>query len=247
MLWRAFAYPIMVLASLAFVLTLLCAYVFPKFELIFRDFKTDLPMITQVVLGFSNLIALNLTAILIAAAVVVFGFPLLWHIFRRLTWDQPILEMLVFPLPLVGTALRRNLLARWCDALKIAVEAGLDLPSAVTLAADAVGSPKLRRDAQVLVDAVHSGRQLDDRVRLRLVPPSIVTVLALASANDDLPAGLGTLGQMFQQQAEIKMALIPGVLTPLLIVLIAFVIGVVVLAMFAPMISLIQAISGPGH
>jgi type II secretory pathway component PulF len=245
MLWRAFAYPIMVLVSLGIVLTLLCAFVFPKFELIFKDFRTDLPMITQVVLGFSKIVELNLTVIAIAAAVIIFGFPLLWQLFRRLKWDQAILETLVFPLPLVGPSLRRNLLARWCDALKIAVEAGLDLPAAVTLAADAVGSPKLRHDAQVLVDAVQAGRPLDDRVRLRLVPPSIVTVLALASANDDLPSGLATLGQMFQQQAEIKMALIPAVLTPLLIVLIAFVIAFVVLAMFAPMIALIQAISGP--
>jgi type II secretory pathway component PulF len=56
---------------------------------------------------------------------------------------------------------------------------------------------------------------------------------------------LNTLGQMFQQQAEMRMALIPVILAPALIVFTALFIGFVIVAMFAPMIALIQSVSGP--
>jgi type II secretory pathway component PulF len=69
----------------------------------------------------------------------------------------------------------------------------------------------------------------------------------LASTNNDLPGGLNTLGLMFQQQAEMRMAAIPTVFTPVMMLLIGVVVAFVLLAMFAPMISLVTSVSGPHH
>jgi len=73
----------------------------------------------------------------------------------------------------------------------------------------------------------------------------VIAVLVMAASSNDLPSGLNTLSTMFQQQAEMKMAMIPTVLTPLLIILIACLLAFVVVAMFAPMIALISSVSGP--
>ncbi len=246
MLWQAFSYPIMVLLSLVAVIIFLSIAVFPQLEKIFRDFRTDLPGITVFVLGFSRFVLGIWPVLPIIAIVLLVGVPLIWRLFRRLKWDQPIVEAILFPIPLLGPALRRNALARWCDALKIGIEAGLDLPASLALAADAVGSPRLRKDTAILVNAIQSGQPIDESTPTRLIPPSAISVISLASTHNDLPNGLNTLSLMFQQQAELKLALIPAILTPLLIILIAFIIGVVVTAMFAPLISLIQVVSGPG-
>jgi type II secretory pathway component PulF len=245
-LWRAASYPIMVLVSLVLVMAFLCIYVFPRFELIFRDFRIQLPLITRLVLGVGGLVADNAVIIVVLLVLLIVGAPLVWQVFRRFKWDQPIIETLIFPLPLLGPALRRNTLARWCDALRLGVEAGLDLPAAIDLAVDAVGSPRLRADSSRIIDALRGGQPLDHVQHLRFVPQSVVSVLALAVDNDALPSGLDTLSRMIQQQAEIRTALIPAILTPLLIISIATMIAIVVLAMFAPIIALIQAVSSPG-
>jgi type IV pilus assembly protein PilC len=58
---------------------------------------------------------------------------------------------------------------------------------------------------------------------------------------------LGTLSQMYQQQARAKVGLIPAVLTPIMLALLTGIIGFVIVAMFAPLITLIQSVSGgPG-
>jgi type IV pilus assembly protein PilC len=141
---------------------------------------------------------------------------------------------------LFGPVLRRNLIARWCDAMATALGAGLDLPASIDLASSAINSPLLAGDGQVLISAISSGRPLAD-VRLRIIPATVPAVLDLAAAGKDLPSALDTLGQMHQQQAELRLATIPAVLTPWLFILIGTLIGFVVLAMFAPMISLFRS------
>jgi type IV pilus assembly protein PilC len=183
-----------------------------------------------------------LLGILIVAIVAP---PLLIRSFKSPLHQQQIKEFFLIPIPVIGPAVKRNLLARWCDALKLGVEAGLDLPAAITLAGQAVGSPRLIQDGQILVETLSAGQPLDDKVKTRWIPKTVMVVLSMAERNHDLPSGLNTLSLMFQQQAEMKMATVPTVLTPLLIILIACIIGFVIVAMFAPMIALIQSVSGP--
>jgi type IV pilus assembly protein PilC len=245
MLWRAAAYPIMVLASLVLVIGFLGIVVLPKFKSTFGDFKIQLPAITLLVLGISDFIVGSWPILLSVFLFLFIGLPLLLRTQPPLL-QQKIRESLLLPWPLIGPAMRRNLLARWCDALKLSVEAGMDLPAGITMAGNAIGSPRLIEDGAILVETINAGRSLEDAIGIRLIPPTVSAVIAMASSNNDLAAGLSTLGNLFQQQAELRMSMIPTVLTPVLIMLIACVVGLVVIALFAPMIALIQSVCGPG-
>jgi type II secretory pathway component PulF len=240
MLWRSVAYPLMVLIGLMLVLLFLSIAILPQFEQTFREFGVRLPVITQLMLH-SRYWLPPLLIVLIAAIVLPVLF---WPLLRAIGWSQPILEHVVLHLPLVGTVLRRNLIARWCDALRIGVQAGVDLPAAIDLAGDAVGSSKLRKDGEKLIGALQSGLPLEAGRPTTLIPATVIAAVELAQAHHDLPATLAALAQMYQQQAETRMHMIPAILTPLLLILTALVIGFVVLALFAPFLSLLQAITG---
>jgi type IV pilus assembly protein PilC len=141
--------------------------------------------------------------------------------------------------------LRSNLVARWCDAAKVGVDAGLDLPAAIELAGDATGSAGLRADGTALIDAISAGRPLTS-AQTRLLPATVPAAMQFASGFHDLGATLGTLSEMYQRQAELRMAAIPGIVTPILVIVIAVLIGFIVLALMAPLIALIQGVSGGG-
>jgi type II secretory pathway component PulF len=244
-LWKAISYPLMVFLSLLTVLVFLGLFVFPQLADTFKSFRTDLPEITQLAIAGSDFLrsAWPILLGLIIAALV--GFPLLWRMLsgRSRQW---LTETFALPLPIIGPALWRNLLARWCDALKLGVDAGLDLPAAIKLAGEAVASQGLTKDGARLVEALQAGRPVDESIHTRLIPPTLNAVITLAASNNSLSEGLNTLGQMFQQQAEMRMALIPVILAPAMIVFTAIFIGFVIVAMFAPMIALIQSVSGQG-
>jgi type II secretory pathway component PulF len=240
MMWRASAYPLIVLVVLLIVLLFISGWVVPKFESLFRDFGIRLPHITQLLLGASGWLPPLIIGILAAIALVMIAWPIL----RWIGWDRPVMETVVLPLPLVGPVLRRNMIARWCDALRLGVDAGLDLPRAITLASDAVGSRRLRRDGDALIAALEQGGAIDDASRrLRAIPATVVATIELGQQKEQLAGALAALAELYQQQAEMRLNLIPAILTPLLLIFTALIIGLVVLGLFAPLITLIQSIA----
>ena len=240
-LWRVTAYPLMVLVALGLILFFLSWSIIPQFEMIFRDFGTKLPVLTQLMLDAARV----MPAVLIAIGIVILVLPILWQLARVAGVDRAVLDTVILPLPLVGPVLKRNMIARWCDAVRLGTEAGLDLPRSIELAGEAVASPKLRRDGEEMIGAMQSGRTPDVVVgSTRLLPATVPAAITLAGNTGDLPRTLGTLSDMYQQQAENRLNLLPGLLTPLLILLVAVMIGIVVLGLFLPFISLIQTLTG---
>lgn len=239
-LWRAFAYPIMVLIGLTLVLVFLGIYVLPKFQEIFDDFKIRLPAITEMLLGLSR-VAPVLGVLLVVAVV---GGSLLWALLRWRGWDGTALDVLARGAPLVGPVVRRNLVARWCDALRLGVAAGMDLPAAIEVAGDATGSPALRRDGEALADRLANGLPLEGAGPGRMLPASIPATLHFAAGHQDLPTTIEALGEMYQRQAESRLSMIPAILTPLLVLIIAALIGFIIVGLMAPLVYLLDGMTG---
>src|SRR5262249_39165113 len=128
-----------------------------------------------------------------------------------------------------------------CDAMKLAIQAGMDLPAAVQLSVDLVGSPALKRDGQIIVAQLSSGQDIDKIPgRLSVLPLTVLAVVQLSADRSDLPASLDTIAAMYQQQAEMRLASVQSILAPLLILGVALIIGFVIVALFAPIVSLFR-------
>ncbi len=242
-IWRAMAYPLIVLIGLGVVLVFISVFILPKFEEIFRSFGTRLPGITVLLLASSGWL---LPLVIGVGGAILLAF-LLTPLLRRTGHDQLAADLFIMPLPMIGPILRRNLIARWCDAVKLGVVGGLDLPRAIELASNAVGSRPLRRDSRAMISAIERGEGLDrPELKLAMLPATVTATMELARNQNDLADTLSTLSEMYQQQAEMRLHLLPAILAPVLMLLTAIVIGFVVLGLFAPLISLIQAVSGSG-
>jgi type II secretory pathway component PulF len=239
-LWRASVYPLMVVAGLLIVLIFLSRYVIPQFILIFKDFGTDLPAITKMIFLLADAAPIFMTLGLI----LVIGFPAIAVLLRATGLDRAAADLLL-PLPVVGTVLRRNLVARWCDGMKLAVQAAMDLPAAVQVACDVVGSPLVSRDGRHIIAHLSSGQTMDTLPqRLWVVPMPVLAIIQTSTDRNSLADSLDALAQMYEQQAEMRITGLQALLTPLLVLAVAVLVGLVILALFAPMIALLQSVSG---
>jgi type IV pilus assembly protein PilC len=149
-------------------------------------------------------------------------------------------------MPLLGGILKANLLARWLDALRLGIDSGLDLPRAIALAAEATGEPALIRDAAAVSDQIARGLPLAG-LATRRIPATVTAAMELVSTTGgggELPRVLYSLGRMYEQRAEDRLRLLPSILTPLFLILIAGGVGLTVAAMFLPMVRLIQSLTG---
>ena len=243
MLWRSFSYPLMVFGALALVMFFLSGWVLPQFEVVFRDFKVTLPAITRFVLWTSGWLP---AAMAIVLGIIV-AFPLIMLLARRSGLEGKLTDWLVLPMPLAGPVVRKGLIAGWCDALRMGVEAGLDLPAAIALASGASSSPRLRDDGRALVDRLSTGQTLEDATAGGVLPATVLAGIALGVQSHDLPGTLKSLSEMYRQQAEMRLQALPALLTPFLLIIMALAIGLMILALMMPMVGLIRAVSGGGY
>jgi type IV pilus assembly protein PilC len=238
-IWRATAYPLTVFIALCLVVAFLGEWVLPQFQNVFGMWGTKLPAITQFMLDYSRV----MSVIAIGAAGVIILMLIIWRILRLMGRENGIRDAVGLRLPLIGPVLKRSVISRWCDAVKLGVVGGMDLPAAMRTGADAVGSPRLGRDVEKLAARMEAGEAIDLGERLSLIPGTVTASIELSSRQGGLQETLATLSRMYQQQAQAKVGLIPAVLTPLLLALLTGIIGFIILAMFMPFATLLRSIS----
>jgi type II secretory pathway component PulF len=254
--WRAAAYPLMVLIGVLGVLIFVSAFVIPQLASMYSKmmqpqfglfpsrrgaitYKPGLPVVTKILLAIGPFVPWVLGGLL----VLIVGSSAIWMVLRVAKMDRALSD-LATRLPLIGPVLKRNLLARWLDAMHIGTSAGLDLPASIELATEAVGSPAIRRDALAMRAALDSGRAIDSAAPVRFIPLVIPAALELASKSTDLPTALATMAQMYQQQAEIRLSILPALLTPIMLLVVAGVIALVLAGLLLPLFRLLTWLSG---
>ena len=249
--WRAATYPLMVAVVLLGVMALIWGYILPRLGYataglgIDRDlyymYRRSAPPDPFPLLAVARTLSYGLMGLLatgILAAIVV-------TVASRTAGGRRALGPLLLRLPLIGPAVRWNGVARWCDALQLAVSAGLDLPAAVGLAGQSADLSDARADSDALAATVRAGQPLEACGPLRLLPPTVPAALSLGVGQNDLPAAAATLARLYQEQAEVRLALLPQVLSPVLLLLTAACVGLAAVAALLPLVQLLREISGP--
>jgi type II secretory pathway component PulF len=253
--WSASAYPLVVFLALLIVLSYIGWFVLPQMVAVLNELGDirglgtftdpwqprtapyEAPLVTQVVMVVSRW----LPAVVLAVIVGVLGVMLVRRVARRRGRSLPILDALALRIPLVGTALRRSLLARFTDALAMGVSSGMDLPAAMRVSAKACAWSPLTRDAETLATTLERGAALSDATGLRVVPAVVPRAIDLASARRSLPETLGVLADSYRHQAEAAAARVPAVLTPLLLLMVVSGVGLAILALLMPIAQTLNA------
>ncbi len=250
--WRAATYPLLVALALLAVMVFIWGYVIPHtvtlagspdlFRPRFYYYggpppppPTDLTPVVTVARLVSYAVIAGLVVVLAAAAAA--------GVMARSAGGRRALEPLLRPLPVVGPVVRWNQVARWCDALHLAVDAGMDLPAALDLAGRSVDSAAALADADQMASAVRAGQSIEPPGRLRLLPMMVPAALAMGVQRNDLPATAATLARLYQEQAEVRLAVVPQVLSPALLLLTAACVTLAVGAAMIPLVAVLRALT----
>ena len=251
--WRAATYPLMVAVALLIVMAFIWGYVMPHLAPLTRGltgptkplyyWRQPTPTPTpdpSLLPALGRYVSYGVMALLVVALAAATAVALL----ARTAGGRRALASVLRPLPVVGPVVRWNAVARWCDALHLGVVAGLDLPAALSLAGEAVDSAELASDTRQLTDAVQAGRPLEATEPLRVLPPMVPAALALGVERNDLPDATATLARMYQAQAEARLAVLPQLLSPALLLLTAGCVGLAVASALLPLVEMIKFLTG---
>ncbi len=253
-LWQALSYPVIVLCAFVGVFYFILVQLVPKWEPMLHGLSNvkfwvrmggtyqpqdfTIPWFTTALFNISNVVSSwPVKFILAAISLLALGA---FVFLRKTSRDEAFSERLLLPMPLIGGVLRQNLISRWCHAVALAVEAGLDLPAAITLADDATASPGLAADGAALIAAVNSGHPISSTRAPKILPPTVVAAMEMSADRGDLPLTLRAMARMYQEQAELRLETIQAILTPIILVIMGLAIGALMLAMFAPLLNILN-------
>lgn len=237
----ALIYPATLAATACAVVIALMTLVVPRVVEQFDSMGRQLPLLTRLVVGSSELLATALPWLAALALPALLAAPLLYR--RpglRLRQDQALLR-----LPLLGSLLRQVHAAQLARTLAIMLGAGLPLVEGLRAAARTQANGVLRQASEGMAVVIEEGGSLSTAMRLAGVYPP--TLLHMASSGEDsgqLAPMLESAANYLEQQSQTTTQLAMGLLEPLIIIVLGGVVGVIVLAILLPILQFNSLVLG---
>lgn len=234
--WLGLAYPILLLVLLSGLLIFLQVAVVSEMVPIFEDFEAQLPPMTELFLGTSEpgvWIFAGLTLSLIAAVFLLTAN-------HGVAWMSRLLHFL----PLVGPLWRFGRLAQFSRLMAVLLEHQVSLPDALRLTATGLGDADLANGCRRAAGQVEAGRSLVQSIASQRQFPSGMIPLLHWGQNASAPAdAFRAAAEMFEGRVHTQGILMETALLPITFLLIAAFVMLFLVAIYLPLISLIEALT----
>jgi len=235
----AMVYPAVVLTIAVGIVTFLMLFIVPKFEAIFKDMLggRPLPAITQIIMDLSRFIQGNF--LLIAGVLTVLVIGLRFAI--RLPGIAAALDSYKLKLPLFGDLLTKTSVARFSRTLGTLVSSGVPILQALQITRDTAGNEKVSTAIETIHDNVKEGESMVAPMEAsQIFPPMVVSMVQVGEETGQLPDMLTKVADVFEEEVDVAVAGLTSLLEPVMIVLLALIVGTIVVALFLPLITIIQ-------
>jgi len=232
----ALLYPCILLVLALGVLIFLLTFFIPKFQTLFTGFGAKLPMLTQIIVGTSEVV--RAYGLLVAVVVVVGVFlARAWIVspVGRRTWEGLILRV-----PAVGSLVAQFAMARFCRMLGTLLGAGVPLINSLNVARRSIGNQILVDAVSTSIDLVKEGKPLGVSLSecRTLFPGSVLEMISVAEESGKLDAELVRLATVTEGDLDRQLKTAVALAEPLMLFFIASFIGTIFIGMVIPIFTL---------
>ncbi len=246
----AMIYPAVVIFVAMAIVAFILVIIVPKFQKIFDDFGTTLPLATTILINTSNWLAgpLNPTGThkdmlipgivwLVAAPIV---FVTLLKLFRKSDWGKYSTDMLLLYIPGVGNLVTKSTIAKFTRTLGTLIRAGVPILDAIIITRDTTGNSVFARALTKVHDSVRQGETFAEPLRQAKVCDNIVVnMIDVGEETGDLDKMLLKIADNYDDEVDTAVASLVSLLEPVMIVILGLIVGAIVVCLFLPLVKLI--------
>ncbi len=241
----AMFYPVVVLFIAVAILIFLMAFIVPKFEQIFADMlgNQPLPPLTQLVIGSSRWVQGNFLVLIIGTVVSWVAFA----IFASTEKGKATLDAVKIRMPLFGDLVRKSSISRFSRTLGTLVTSGVPILQALNITRETSGNIVVADAISKVHDSVKEGESIVTPLEASGVfPPMVISMIDVGEETGQLPQMLLKIADVYDDEVDNAVAGLTSLLEPVMIVFLAVIVGTIVIALFLPLISIIQNLQGGG-
>ena len=236
----AMFYPIAVLVVAIVIMGVLMVFVIPKFKDVFAEMMgTGLPRFTEIVLNISDVIRLNATGTLSGMFACFFTFAMI----GRTNFGRYILDKMSLLFPVIGPVVEKVAIARFARTLGTLINSGVPILQALNIVKDTSGNVVVARAVQDVHDSVKEGETIVAPLEAsRVFPPMVISMVDVGEKTGDMPQMLEKIADTYDEEVDRAVESLTSLIEPIMIVFLAVIVGSIVIAMFLPLIKMIEGI-----
>jgi len=243
----AMIYPIVVLTLAFLILAFLMIFIIPRFQKIFDDILQGepLPWLTQKVVAVSENM-FNPKAVGITAGIIVL-WVIAFKIFKKSKKGRYAVDWLKLHMPLFGNLFSKTAIGRFCRTLGELMDSGVPVLQSLTIVGETAGNAVIEKAVHEIHDAVKAGENIAPTLAsTNIFPPMVISMVEVGEETGELPQMLRRIADSYDDEVDNAVAGLTSIIEPLLIVFLALIVGVIVVALFLPLISIIDRLNPGG-
>ena len=232
----ALTYPILLAILCVVVVFGMLTFVVPKFLDMYAS-QGDLPGPTKVLIGMSDFMVDYWWAVVFAAAgVVALIFLLKKAPSTRVAWDTGMLKM-----PIIGKMRKTVLTAKFAHTMSTLTSSGISMLVALEVVSRVIGNWCITSCISIIIDDLKKGLSLSQSIRkFDVFPPMFKSMVAVGEESGQIDDLLSKTASFYDDESDIAIQKMVSLVEPLMIVIMAGVIGFIVIAMIMPIYTMYQ-------
>jgi len=241
----AMIYPLVVLVIAGAILTFLLIFIVPKFQQIFTDALPGqkLPGITLFVIWCSNTLVSQWYLVIGGIVLLVVGY--------KAIASNPVgiifLDKIALKIPVFGDLTSKTAISRFARTLGTLISSGVPILQALNITRDTAGNTVVASAINKIHDSVKEGESVVGPMESSAVfPPMVTSMVQVGEETGQLPDMLVKVADVYEAEVDNVVTGLTSILEPIMIVMLAVIVGTIVLALFMPMIGLITGMSDAG-
>ena len=231
-------YPCVVAAVAVVVIAVMLLFVVPQFETMLSDLGSDMPLLTKIVVGASNWLMAKWYIALAVVVAIVFGIN--WY--RKTEGGGRLFGRIGIKAPLVGQLTVKSASARMARTMSTLLGSGIPMIEALEIVSQTMGNVYFREALLDAKDDVAMGESLSVSLeRSGLFPPLVHQMVYIGEETGDIEEMLTKLAEYYEEEVEITTQQIMAAVEPMIIIVLALIVGCIVGAVMLPMMSMYSA------
>lgn len=236
---KAMIYPIVLLVVMVGVLFLMMIWVIPNFMGMFAELDTELPPITQAVVNMSDFVIAKWWLILLAVAAAI----ALFKAYAASPSGKFVLGGIALKIPVFGKLQTKSECARLGRTLCTLLGAGVPMMDAIEITGRSMENVHYKKAMMDAKDQVMRGMALSRPLKTcGLFPPMVVHMVSIGEETGNIETMLENVANYYEDDVQVATEQVMALMEPMIIVVMAIVVGVLIMAIMQPMLILYESI-----
>ncbi|MCG3196674.1 MAG: type II secretion system F family protein [Candidatus Omnitrophica bacterium] len=238
---NAMAYPLIMICVALSVVFILTVYVVPTFVKMFEDQHLELPKVTQVLIGASDLVRGYWYLVIAGICLAVYAF----RQFVAKPEGRILVDRFKLNMPVFGDMIRKQEIAKFARTLGTLLGNGVSILKALDVVSQVISNRILANEVASLKGDISEGARLSNKMKQsEIFPPVAVNMVAVGEETGELERTLIRIADTYEVETDRAIKTLVTLIEPLLIVSMALVVGFIVMAMILPIFQLSTVVRG---